>query len=256
LDFSTDVVGVRQPTASLPTVDNFLQSLKQNLLKKIIERQKQSKAGIQVDSEGNVIDQKTEVLNTIDGTLSQAQTQDCKPTITRYDRYVTIIPSKIKRTFAFVKKEIEIQVLAKGVNDIKLNYAIFIAMYLGSGYKDGFEAFENNYSGILLTDDWFTIGNSTFGRRPQYFCLTNEKNQQNPYAVFANLSDHIVLLIELWKNKIGTYGGDSTSLTKFLILNKGYYKSRDVSVYNTMTQVDKDTYQTKVSEAINIFNAS
>jgi len=255
-DFSTDVVGVRQPTASLPTVDNFLQSLKQNLLKKIIERQRQAKAGVQVDSEGNVIDQKNEVLNTIDGTLTESPNQDCKPTIARYETYATITPSKVKRTFSFVKREIEIQVLAKGINDIKLNYVIFIAMYLGSGYKDGFEAFENNYSGILLTDDWYTIGNATFGRRPQYFCLKNDKNQENPYAVFANLTDHIVLLIELWKNKISTYGGDNTSLTKFLILNKGYYKSRDISVYDTMTQEDKNSYETKVAEAANIFNAS
>ena len=130
-------------------------------------------------------------------------------------------------------------------------------MYLGSGYDKGFEAFENNYSGVLLNESWQAIGRTTFGRRSQFFCLKDSSNQERPYAVFANLTDHIVLLIEKWRNKMtNVVANDIDSFTKFVILNQGVYKTRDESVYNSMTEDDKNTIKTKVQNAKNIFDAS
>jgi len=130
-------------------------------------------------------------------------------------------------------------------------------MYLGSNYEYGFQGFEHNYSGVKLTESWYSVGNSTFGRRNQYFCLKNaDKNTETPYAVFPGLIDHIVLLIELWKNKVIGYTSDADSITKFLILNKGNYKSYSDNVYTSMTAADKDKYKAKVQEAINKFNES
>lgn len=255
-DFSTDVVGVRQPTASLPTVDNFLQSLKQNLLKKIVEKQKQAKEGKQTDANGNVIDQKDEVLKTAGGDLTLPKSQTCKP-YTTYEKYAPITPTTNKKSFIQVKQEIENQISVRLSDDDKLKYVIFAAMYLGSGYDKGFEAFENNYSGVLLNESWQAIGRATFGRRSQFFCLKDSSNQERPYAVFANLTDHIVLLIEKWRNKMtNVVANDIDSFTKFVILNQGVYKTRDESVYNSMTADDKNSIRTKVQNAKNIFDAS
>jgi hypothetical protein len=253
-DFSTDIVGVRQPTASLPTVDNFLQSLKQNLLKRIVEKQKQAKEGKQTDANGNVIDQKDEVLKTIGGELTVPKSPVCKPS-TPYEKYAPVTPTTNKRTFAQVATQIEIQIKNRIPDDNKLKYVIFAAMYLGSGYDKGFEAYENNFSSILLTESWQAIGRTYFGRRPFYFCLKDSSNTERPYAAFANLSDHIIILIEKWKGKMSSVTGDVESITKFVILNQGVYKTKDESVYNSMTDADKSTIKTKVEDSIKIFNS-
>jgi hypothetical protein len=159
-DFSTEITGVRQPTASLPTVDNFLQSLKQNLLRKIDEKIKQDKEGVQKDANNNVIEQKEEVIKTALGDLTIPNTQTCKTTIKKYEKYARISPSRNKKSFSEVKLQIKNQINIQSINDNEfLSKTIFTAMYLGSGYESGFEAFEHNYSGIELSEDWQNLTN-------------------------------------------------------------------------------------------------
>ncbi len=255
-DFSTEITGVRQPTASLPTVDNFLQSLKQNLLRKIDEKIKQDKEGVQKDANNNVIEQKEEVIKTALGDLTIPNTQTCKTTIKKYEKYARISPSRNKKSFSEVKLQIKNQINIQSINDNEfLSKTIFTAMYLGSGYESGFEAFEHNYSGIELSEDWQNLTNYL---RPQFFCV-KIGNIETPYAVFSNLTNHITTLTNKWKNKVVldiNLSDFDESLTKFLILNRGVYNTRQTNVYTSMTDELKQPIKDKVKKGIEIFNAS
>ena len=244
--FITNFNGVRQPTASLPKINDYIQSLKVNLLKSVIdkiEENKKTKDSGQKNTT-NVIDQKTESINNSTdkpaNSASLSQSPSCVPA-NQYGGYTFSSPDRTTAKIKEVVDSITVQ-----TNDIKLQNTIFAMMYLSSGVKDGFETNGHNYAGISIKDGWGAI--STYFYSKLYYCSSGNV----PYAIFENLTNSVKFLIERWGQRMGDVTDISKeSITKFLIINSGPNRNEDL--YNKYSADELVNYQNKVDEAINIF---
>jgi hypothetical protein len=250
--FETIFEGIRQPVYSLPKIDNYIQSLKVNLLQNIIEKNKQEKSKETKDDKGNVISEKDKIISNVNGGKTVDNTPTCIPN-SNYMKYVSITPSIKKESFSSVKKTINQLLLSRGINDDgKLKYLIFVTLYLESATSTGFEAYENNFSGVDLGQNW---GDSaTYFGGEQYFCLSNQSTTL-PYAIFDDLSNNITFWLERWKNRTSKVESiTKQNVAKFWILNFGATQKAE-NVYSSYPSVDLQNLETKVQEAIDLFNS-
>jgi hypothetical protein len=254
--FETIITGVRQPTASLPKIDNYIQSLKTNLLQNILENSKQERAAKEKetkDSSGNTISQKNKAVSNANGGKTLTDPQICKPN-SPYELYHNITPTITNTTFSVAKSTILSAISVAGGDDGKLKYVIFATLYIESANGDiKMTAYENNYAGITLTDSWGAAGNQYFGGNQQFFCLeTSDGKFVAPYAVFDDLTNCVSLLVARWGSRmVNVPDASAASITDFWVNN---FSSKTTSV--TLSPTDKSNIQAKVQKAIDIFNAS
>jgi hypothetical protein len=248
-NFETVIEGIRQPTASLPQINNYIQSLRVNLLKSAIEEQKKlnKKDGVTSKStkvkSTNVKGQQTNIQDelTNKGVNTTSLTQVCTAN-TKYDNYVSITPVGTSTTF---KNTVEI--IKSSTNNNALRYVIFSCLYLESGNETGLSCYENNYAGIDITQ-WWAQPSDYFNKT--YFCSKNN----TPYASFDSIEKCVEFLVKRWEKRMGNIlNVDSKNITKFIILNNNTVKTRDINVYDTYNTTDLSNLENNVVKAINIY---
>lgn len=253
--FETTFTGVRQPTASLPKIDNYLQSLRTNLLKSIVEKNKELKKQETKDAKGNVISQANKVVSNVIGTKEFTQDNVCTPN-SKYSTFIPITPTITKATYSQVKNAIQQQILASGPDDGKLKYAVFAALYLESGNSTGFESYENNYSGIDINQDWKNLS-IYFNGNKQFFCIKTSTTTL-PYPVFDDLVNNVRMLIDKWRQRTGEIKKiDGEELTKFWVKNRNSDNSDGTSTYNKLqTQTNTlSNLESKAAKSIEIWDS-
>jgi len=253
-NFETTFEGIRQPTASLPLVENYIQSLKTSLLQTIIEtnnkkRTEDAKAK-STGSKDNVVGQKDSIVqdNTEKGVTKPTNTQECSPVISKYDRFT---PEKSIETTATYKEVIEL--ISSKTTDQKIRYSVFGKMYLNSdnaGYNLITQS--NNYSGTDLFGDWGASIKEYFTKE-QYYCGGSSSNIK-PYVMFENLSQNIDFLISRFGGRVSQINNlTSSEITKFIILYSNASIS-DNNVYTTMNPTDITNMESKVIDSIRLYN--
>lgn len=251
-DFTTQITGIRQPTAALPKVDQNIQFLKTNLLKSIIDKNKQAKPEETKDANGNVIQQKNKAVSNANSSKEISDNINCVPN-QKYSKFYRISPQikriALREAYNIIKNLI---VAEKIQDDNKLKYVVFAAFYLESGSENGFEAYENNFSGIQIDQNWGNI--SEFVGNEQFFCLKSG-NFTAPYAVFNDINSNTRMLITRWYNRMHNLTNNSAKeIAKFWILNNSAVKKPD-NVYTSMTEADIKNIEEKVQKSINIWNS-
>jgi hypothetical protein len=174
-DFSTDIVGIRQPVASLPILDKFLQGLRTNLVKQIDEKVELFAKNSPNAAPSNIITQQN-IVSGKDETVVPPSS-DCKTDLSEYNKFTAIsTPQTEKETFVSMKVIIKESVVnANLVDNDKLAKTIFSYFYTQSGVQNGFEAPAFNFGNINLLQSW--------GPKSQYFSVTAEffcKSQSPP----------------------------------------------------------------------------
>jgi hypothetical protein len=252
-NFETYISGIRQPIASLPKIDNYIQSLRTNLLQSIVEKNKEVKSQTTKDSKGNVVSEQNKVTSNANGGKEVTQVQSCIPS-NSYNRFVNITPTNTKSTFKEALSTIKSQMTASGVSDDgKLKYCVFAALFLESSTTTGLEAYENNFAGIDLSQSWGT-SSRYFNGNEQFFCLKSDTTTL-PYAVFDDLSNNVRLLIERWKDRMGNVPNNSAKeITKFWILNFGANQNQS-NVYTSMDPTKLSNIESKVQKSIDNVNS-
>jgi len=247
-NFETYITGIRQPIASLPKIDNYIQSLRTNLLQSIVEKNKEVKSQTTKDSKGNVVSQQNKVTSNANGGKEVTQVQSCVPS-NSYNRFVNITPTNTKATFKEALSIIKSQITASGISDDgKLKYCVFAALFLESSTTTGLESYENNFAGIDLSQSWGT-SSRYFNGNEQFFCLKSDTTTL-PYAVFDDLSNNVRLLIERWKDRMGNVANSTTKeITKFWILNFGANQNQS-NVYTSMDPTKLSNIESKVQKSI------
>jgi hypothetical protein len=252
-DFETTFTGIRQPTAALPKIDQYLQSLRNNLLQGVIDKNKQAKKTDTKDSKGNVISEKDKTVSNASGGKEPTQAQSCT-TAGDYSTYSPITPAEKQISLKDGKTNImnamtELNV----VDDNKLKYVIYAAMYLESGNSTGFKSYESNYTGVELTAKWGGDLKTYFDNK-NYFCLKSDNGLTLPYAVFETSSKNIQMMVSRWKDRMVTVPDNSAkSITKFWILNNGA-EIKDENVYTTMDPTQLSNIESKVQTSIGLFD--
>lgn len=262
--FETIFTGIRQPTASLPKIENYIQSLKNNLLKSIIENNKkdrEAKEKATKDASGTTQSKQAKIQAISGGDKELTQPQSCKPS-SPYDTYYNITPQVYSKTFTESKGEILEVINVGGFESSKLKYVVFAAMYVESANGDTkITAYENNFAGVTLSGGDWGPGSQYFNGNKEFFCQTSAGDSTNlPYAVFDDLKNHLTFIINRW-NKRMTADVEVTakSIAKFLILNNLTIdgpKTKSVDVYTSYDPTRLKNLETKVQKAIDVFNAT
>lgn len=248
--FETIVTGIRQPTASLPKIDQYIQTIRTNLLKSIQDKLSEEKTvenGQTSNTTTNSItenQQSTQELTT-NPTSTSSSTQDCTPS-TDYSTYIKS-ENIFKRKLNIVDMSSAVNEILNTVspNDTKLAHTIFAMMWLnGNGSDEGFAANNYNYAGIDLTSSWGQSGSAYFLK--EYFC--SSKNV--PYVSFDSYYDIIEFLAKRWKNRMPSIKKDNyIDITKFIILNSKQ-EIKPESFYEDYEIVDLNNIEAEVQSAI------
>jgi hypothetical protein len=194
--FNTVFSGVRQPVYDVAKIDDFIQSIKTNLVNQIIEQVKIQKQSQQQTNSQNVNQQKQNVENTANkdtiptanttapipnqnGVASSNNQTAAQTTQTNNSAITSSSSEKLAEIYKSSYKEITpnqttitfqdmgniiVDIITKNnyANPQKLKYLVFATMYLGSGDKNkGFVSWENNYSKVNLTETDGNWGKNT-----------------------------------------------------------------------------------------------
>ncbi len=250
--FETIVEGIRQPFAGLPRVDNYIQTLRNNLLNSILEKNNDRIATPSTTKTGNtdtnVITQKSGVSNDL---LNQpnkeySNTSNCEPNNGIYSEFKDVVPSLSGSSYSDVKLNI---VNTINNNSGNLEYIIFASIYLGSNKSNQFISYGNNFSGISIKEKYSQGIVNQYMSSKLFYCVKNN----TPYVVFNSLLDNIGLLKSRWEKRVDDVTKDEVSISKFLILNSGPI-TLDDNVYTDMDEVDKKKIESLVKESINLYD--
>jgi hypothetical protein len=248
--FETIIGGIRQPTASLPKIDQFVQTLRVNLLKSIQDKLKSEKTkdeGKTSNTTTNSISENQE--STQELTTNPTSTSSANQVCTASTEYSTYVKSEnvFKRNLNIVDMSEAVNEVLSTVspNDTKLAHTIFAMMWLnGNGSSAGFTANNYNYAGIDLTSSWGQSGNAYFLK--EYFCSSNNV----PYVSFDSYFDIIEFLAKRWKSRMPSIKQDNyLEITKFIILNSKQ-EIKPESFYEDYEIVDLTNIETEVESAI------
>ena len=276
--FNTVVTGIRQPTASLPKIDQFVQTIKTNLLKIIKDKLKvesssntpqvaQSTTTTTTDAQQssnsvtsatnptgptsntttNSVDQNKTLVTelTTNPASTKSENQECVPA-SDYGTYVKAEIVKKQFNLGQVYEIVKNTLNSNGGVDTKLAHTIFAFMWLNSnGSSVGFSSNNFNFGAIDLTSSWGQSGESIFLK--EYYCSSDNV----PYATFLNTEMFVKFLCNRWRPRLTTIKEDNfKEITKFIILNSKQ-NIKPESVYSQMNNtVDLANIETEVSKAI------
>jgi hypothetical protein len=255
--FDTQVTGIRQPTAALPKVDQFIQTLKANLIKKIQDRIKQESDNSQ-EIATNVKTQSQQSYDNLstNPANSFSENQSCSAN-TKYSQYLKEEPVKSTATSQEVYDVVGSASAAVYPNDpnlfTQLLNVVFTKIYMSSFVNPNFETYNNNFAGIDITE-WWGPSSSRFkvdgNGNGLYYCTSNNR----PYASFENLQESVVFLVERWKNRftVGQFD-DDTELAKFIFLNS-IPGSSEVNTWDELSETQRGNLVSEATAAINLLS--
>lgn len=232
--FTTRFSGIRQPTASLPKIDNFLQSLKQKLVQTIIEKNKREKDAAATSGKTNSTSVRTSTPTKLN---SVGSLQNCTAS-TKYNKYVSEKPNGTFQTLQNLVNEI-----AKRTDSVLLRYCMFARIYFISGGETIIESYANNFAGITLNQDWGP-SESYFSKSKKYFCTPDN----NPMVYFDTLNDQLDFMFARWKNLPSSLKlqNNVADITKFTIITL----SADYNIGQNNYKAYVGTEQLKNNESI------
>jgi len=257
--FETIIEGIRQPVASLPKLDNYLQNLRKNLkgsIEKITSSLKKQRELFKknTSSSSNVIDQidgvNNQLINKNSTTNNNAITEVCSGNLlSNYNSYVALNnPSQTIKTYQQMKS-----IITSLTTDVKLRKVIFCAVYLQTDDNGtGLKTVGNNFGGISISkntqSEYWGASSKYFSK--QYYCSSFNV----PYVIFESPENSISFLIDRWKKRMGTVELTKESITKYLIINNDTSIKRDLDVYNKFNLVQKSNIESEVEKALNLFD--
>lgn len=256
--FETILEGIRQPTASLPKVENYLQVLKTNLLNSIIEESKKEKSAKSETNNPATNVKSDQAQTTSDGTTTPANSasanQSCSAN-TSYSNFVvgpvTNVSITTNEIIQKIKTTTSTMAELNATEKENLNLILFSAIYIATWNGSGFQTNNNNYIGLNIQDDW---GKNYM--KNTYYC----DSQNRPFASFENADDSIKFLAERWKLRVKGLlieGSEpQNKITKFWIINYAANTSGRESVYNTYPSNDLNFINNKVINAITLYKGS
>jgi hypothetical protein len=263
--FETVFTGVRQNISELPIPDNYLQALKNSLLKSIQEQIKKDRLGKQqktIENQKSDLSQRDTALNGLTSPrVNTITTQTCSAS-TNYAKYQQITNTT---TTTITLKDLKTKIINKTKND-KLQKCIFSKIYLSTNSDNNtnpnnilLKTSENNFAAIYL--DVTALGNDmNWGSKNTYF---NEKYYCNtdliPYVSFKNVDSCLDFLVNWWSNRMNditnTNDGNLNidSIAKFLFLNQTS-ETADPNIWSKTDPVEIENIKTNINYALLYWN--
>ena len=252
--FETIIEGIRQPTAELPKIENYIQVLKQTLLKSIIQKVKQEKDAKDA-AKKNVLSEKAQNYNSQKGNakLKVNNQPKCTPE-SHYSKFQPIEnPKKTKVSFSDVVTSIKYS----ASKNVALEYTIFATLYIASANGNELISYDNNYSNTTIDQYW----GETFSRRwfseKQYFCASSDSDKSDrPYVGYYSMAECVAMLADRWSLPIKEIKNIDTpdEIAKFWILYNNSSVRREDNVYTSYDATELQNLKDKIVESFKIFN--
>jgi hypothetical protein len=191
-NFQTTFTGIRQGIFDLPSIDNFLQQINQNLLTRLQEL-------IKVRKDDPAISATTDNQKSADITNqdvnTKAEQNSCTAKLNPYyanQQYDRAYVAKDATLTTITPKQLSDVLLAKIPNNENLRSIIYTLCYLKTFEKDKFNAFDNNFVTLTLTEN-LSPSDSLFLRT--YSCVNTSENKSEPIANFESLDKFVDFMI-------------------------------------------------------------
>lgn len=233
--FTTYATGIRQPTASLPILDDYIQSLRKNLLQSIIDKLEQDKK--EQESLSNI-------GQTSGGANSTSLNNECiKLANEKYSKFSSVTPEFISKTFREMYNKIKAQ-----TSNIMLQKLIFCRFFYVTGPNNQkvFGSINNNYAKISLKNYWGVNGDSNLEKK--YFCSSTG----DILASFENETKCILLLKNKWQNIANTVNDTPLDIARFIVNNSDAVTNNNG--YDILTPEDKQETLEIIKIALYEFN--
>lgn len=256
--FDTSFTGVRQPIANLPINLDFTQTLKTNLVQKILQKKKEDVEKQRALESKNQISNKNNIVNNSLGTNQPSNSSECSG-ITRYEKFVKIDKDAKASTATAQQVKNKITEIGQnlGITSIvmnKIKYAVFAQMFVQGGNGTSFVGLENNFIGVDLNSNW---GNSEsyFSTERKYFCV-KRNDKILPYVAFDSVDKNIEFLLSRWRLKASLINQVTADNIALFINTNLKPNSSSPNNWYSLDNADKSKIVAKVQEAINLYDAT
>lgn len=201
-NFETIFEGVRQPFYSLPTVDNFIQTLNTQILSQLKTKVQENETENKAKSE-NILLQASNIISNLDTTDTLTKNQNCADKLnSRYNGFTAVdIPTQTTVTpkdFLTILRNlmIESNYDMTGATSYQTAAAAFTFVFVDSGNANGSQiaSYENNYSTIDLKEFY---GDSLYQYvNRKYYCISRGTDTNIPVVSFRSIKDFIAFVLE------------------------------------------------------------
>ena len=217
-DFKTNFTGIRQGIYDLPSIDNFLQSINQNLLTQIETIILANKENTPVKPITNI---NKSALLTQQGDNVAAATNTCTNNLnSNYSTWGDFVESL---TTGLTPLELANAIIAKTTNT-DIQTTIYLLCYVLTFNKDKFEGYNNNFASVALNTFW---GSSTkFFIQKQASCVKVPNSlgvkTSQPIANFENLDKFLDFMVarvsaNIRRIYVGENGNAPLGLAKYYV---------------------------------------
>jgi hypothetical protein len=221
--FQTTFTGVRQGIFDLPSIDNFLQSINQNLLTKLEALLKIKNDDVNVPPTTNQ-GKSADTVQKADGTKDTTNSCTNSVNLTAYPAYIVT-----GATLTTMTPDVFASALIRKIpNNPYLQSMIYVFSYVrtfvsSSGSGAGtFNGWNNNFASISLSDDF----NPTVQYFQKTYCCVTVKSKSQPLANFANLDDYIDFMSARLSNSVDRIINPNMGLEKYYVC---YFPKTNVS---------------------------
>ena len=196
--FQTQFTGIRQGMFDLPQIDQYLQSINQNLLTKLeefVKNKKEEAPAIPATNQGKAAQTQT------DGNNTQQPENTCVNAVLKVyqdDKFDVLKNSEVSITKQEMIESINKILLQKNdnTNDALMQYVIYTICYVTTmNQSEKFVGYGNNYStGINLTTNFSPTYQKYFNKK--YTCVANKGQSPNPIANFDTLDKFVEFMYD------------------------------------------------------------
>jgi hypothetical protein len=228
-NFVTTFNGTRQGIYDLPTVDNYLQSINQNLLTKIEGLVKNSKDGVAGKAITNI--DKSKFITQAGDSTAAAQNSCRNKLASEYEFWGDGQPATATK---ITQDEFVTALKNKIPSNTNLQVLIYAICYANTFNQNTFVGYNNNFANVPLTNNY--NDNSGFFSSKKYSCVNipglTDKTPQ-PVANFDNIDRFFDFMIsKLRKNVNRVFGENAIGITKYYVcywpvsnITESYYDS-------------------------------
>ena len=245
--FSTRFSGIRQPTAALPKIDNFMQSLKQKLVQTIIEKNKQERDAATASAKTNSTSVRTSATQTFKFT-GVGNLQNCSAG-TKYNTYTAEKPQPTFQTLQAV-----VNGIAQRSDSVLVRLCMFARIYFASGGDNIIESYANNLSGIVIDNNDWGPSASYFSGVKKFYC--NTSNQ--PVVYFDTFEDHLNFMFARWSTYPSSLRlqNNVADITKFVIITTVADFKKGEGIYNSYVGTEQlKSIEDITKTAIDLYNS-
>lgn len=192
--FVTKFTGIRQSYMSLPRIDVYLQSIKSNLVSKLLQQYRNTKDNpaqtTSTTNQGNNANQTVQANNQL-----AAQNSCDSKVVFPYLEPDWAYQSVPGTTYVLSPQRFYEEIRKVEQRD-EVVFGIFVISWMSTGIDNKFKGYNYNFGKVVLTSDYGPLGEKYFDKT--YTCqvaITEKDNQVTlPYVGFTSIQDYILFV--------------------------------------------------------------